>query len=87
MDVAQIFGDIDRTIQRHGLAQIAQHFLQRQARAQAVAVGVFGLDDNDIVGGLDELLGGIKHSFIIADKVFTDTAAFLTKIAIIIDKK
>ena len=28
---------------------------------------VFGLDDDDIVGGLDELLGGIKHSLIIAE--------------------
>lgn len=86
-DIPQIFGDVDWAIQRHGFTQITQYLLQRQARTQAVAVGVFSLDDDDVVGGLDELLGGIKHGFIIADKVFTDTAAFLTKTAIIIDKK
>lgn len=86
-DIAQIFGDVDRAIQGHGLAQVTEHLLQCQTRTQAVAVGVFGLDDDDVVGGLDKLLGGIKHGFIIADKVFTDTAAFLTKTAIIIDKK
>lgn len=67
-NIPQIFGDIDWAIQRHGLAQITQHFLQCQARAQAVAIRVFGLDDNDVIGRLDELLGGIKHSLIIADE-------------------
>ena len=69
-DVAQIFGDINRAIQRYGLVQITQHLLQCQARTQAVAVRVFGLDDDDVIGGLDELLGGIKHSLIIADGGF-----------------
>ena len=61
VDVAQIFRDVDWAVQRHGFIQITQHFLQRQARAQAIAIRVFGLDDDDVVGGLDKLLGGIKH--------------------------
>ena len=86
-DVAQIFGDIDWAVQRHGLAQVTQHFLQRQTRTQAVAVRVFSLDDDDVVGGLDELLGGIKHALIITDEVFTDVAVLFDKMATIIDKK
>lgn len=67
-NIPQIFGDVDRAIQCHGLTQVTQHLLQCQARTQAIAVGVFGLDDNDIVGRLDELLGGIKHIVIITDE-------------------
>ena len=78
-DVAQIFRDVDWAVQCHGLTQITQHFLQRQARTQAVAVRVFSLDDDDVVGGLDELLGGIKHVLIIADEVFTDRATICDK--------
>ena len=78
-DVAQILGDVNWAIQRHGFTQITQHFLQRQTRTQAVAVRVFSLDDDDVVGGLDELLGGIKHVLIIADEVFTDGATICDK--------
>ena len=85
-DVAQIFGDINWAIQCHGLTQITQHFLQRQARTQAVAVRIFGLDDDDIVGGLDELLGGIKHVLIIADRVFTEGAIICDKWPLLLTK-
>lgn len=78
-DVAQIFGDINWAIQCHGLTQITQHFLQCQARTQAVAVRIFGLDDDDIVGRLDELLGGIKHALIITDEVFTERVIICDK--------
>ena len=85
-DVAQIFGDIDWAVQRHGLAQVTQHFLQRQARTQAVTVRIFGLDDDDIVGRLDELLGGIKHVLIIADRVFTEGAIICDKWPLLLTK-
>lgn len=85
-DVAQIFRDVDWAVQRHGFTQITQHFLQRQARAQAIAVGVFGLDDDDAIGRLDKLLGGIKHSFIIADEVFTEGTIIYDKYPLLLTK-
>lgn len=85
-DVAQIFRDVDWAVQRHGLTQITQHFLQRQARTQAVAVRIFGLDDDDIVGGLDELLGGIKHALIITDEVFTERVIICDKWLLLLTK-
>lgn len=85
-DVAQIFRDVDWAVQRHGFTQITQHFLQCQARAQAVAVGVFGLDDDDAIGRLDELLGSIKHALIIPDEVFTDVAVLFDKWLLLLTK-
>ena len=85
-DVAQIFGDIDWAVQRHGLAQVTQHFLQRQARTQTVTVRIFSLDNDDVVGGLDELLGGIKHALIITDEVFTERVIICDKWSLLLTK-
>ena len=60
-NIPQIFGHCHRTIECHLLAHIAQDFLQREATADAIAIGVFSLDNNNFVCALDRAYHFVKH--------------------------
>ena len=60
-NIPQIFGHCHRTIERHLLAQIAQDFLQREATANTVTIGIFSLDNNNFVCALDRAYHFVKH--------------------------